>query len=343
MDLPIEPGYAPMEAESAAELPTGDGWQYEPKWDGFRCLAFRDGGQVEIRSKAGKPLARYFPDVVEALLALKPKRFVLDGEIVIPVDDGLSFEELQLRLHPAASRVRKLAAAHPAWVVAFDLLLGPRGGPLVDRPLSERRQKLEAFAAGAFQAGGPVRLSPATSDVKTARGWLSGGVQGLDGVMAKRLDEPYRSGERGAMVKVKNLRTADCVVGGFRYATKGKVVGSLLLGLYGADGLLHHVGFCSSLTGPERRELTPKLEALVGPPGFTGSAPGGPSRWSTERSTEWEPLRTELVVEVQYDHFTGGRFRHGTKFVRWRPEKDPAQCTIDQVEKESRALRGLLG
>ena len=343
MDLPIEPGYAPMEAESAAELPTGDGWQYEPKWDGFRCLAFRDGGEVEIRSKAGKPLARYFPDVVEALLALKPKRFVLDGEIVIPVDGGLSFEELQLRLHPAASRVRKLAAAHPAWVVAFDLLLGPRGGPLVDRPLSERRQKLEAFAESAFAAGGPVRLSPAARDVKAARGWLSGGVQGLDGVMAKRLDEPYRSGERGAMVKVKNLRTADCVVGGFRYASKGKVVGSLLLGLYGADGLLHHVGFCSSLSGPERRELTPKLEALVGPPGFTGSAPGGPSRWSTERSTEWEPLRTALVVEVQYDHFTGGRFRHGTRFVRWRPEKDPAQCTIGQVEKESRALRGLLG
>jgi ATP-dependent DNA ligase len=342
MDLPIEPGYAPMEAESVREVPDGPGWQYEPKWDGFRCLAFRDGGEVDLRSKAGKPLGRYFPDVAEALLALKAQRFVLDGEIVVPVGNGLSFEELQLRLHPAASRVAKLAAAHPALLVAFDLLLGPRGGPLVDRPLEERREKLEAFAAQFFGEGARVRLSAATRDPAAARRWLARGAEGLDGVMAKRLDEPYRPGEREGMLKIKNLRTADCVVGGFRYAQKERIVGSLLLGLYGKDGLLHHVGFCSAISREERAALTPELEALVEPPGFTGSAPGGPSRWATERSAQWEPLRPALVVEVTYDHFTGGRFRHGTGFARWRPDKEPRQCRMEQVEKESRALLGLM-
>ena len=342
MELPIGLDYAPMEADSAAEIPTGDGWMYEPKWDGFRCLAFRDGDEVELRSKSGKPLARYFPDVVAAMRSLRARRFVLDGEIVVPVGDSLSFEELQLRLHPAASRVQKLAAAHPAVFVAFDLLLGPRGGPLTDRPLEERRRRLEELAAPFFEPGGPVRLSRSTADVRDARGWLTGGVRGLDGVMAKRAGEPYASGERTAMVKIKNLRSADCVVGGFRYAQKKPIVGSLLLGLYTADGLLHHVGFCSAIPEEERTELTPKLEKLRQPPGFTGSAPGGPSRWSTERSTQWEPLAPTLVVEVQYDHFSGDRFRHGTRFLRWRPDKDPRQCSMEQVIRESRSTAALL-
>jgi ATP-dependent DNA ligase len=342
MDLPIGVDYAPMEADTGAEIPAGDGWFYEPKWDGFRCLAFRDGDEVELRSKSGKPLGRYFPDVVEAMRSLRARRFVLDGEIVVPVGESLSFEELQLRLHPAASRVRKLAAEHPAVFVAFDLLLGPRGGPLVDRPLEERRRKLEELAAQYFTPGGPVRLSRGTADRREAQRWLTGGVKGLDGVMAKLLDSPYLPGDRSAMVKIKNVRTADCVVGGFRYAQKKPIVGSLLLGLYTADGRLHHVGFCSAMSAEEREELTPKLEKLIQPPGFTGAAPGGPSRWSTERSTQWEPLAPKLVVEVQYDHFTGGRFRHGTGFVRWRPDKEPRQCLMEQVARESRSTSALL-
>jgi ATP-dependent DNA ligase len=346
VNLPIPTDYPPAESEQADALPAGEGWQYEPKWDGFRLLAFRDGDEVDLRSKAGKPLGRYFPDVVEALRALKAKRFVLDGEIVVPVGDTLSFEELQLRLHPAASRVAKLAAAHPAIVVAFDLLLGPRGGALTDRPLSERREKLEAFAEQFFTPGGPVRLSPATADCKRAAAWLERGEKGLDGVMAKRLELPYLSGERTGMVKVKNVRTVDCVVGGFRYAQKEPIVGSLLLGLYGDDGLLHHVGFTSAISREERRALTPRLEALKRAPGFTGSAPGGPSRWSAmnPRSTEWEPLAPELVVEVGYDAFTGGRFRHGTRFMRWRPDKAPEQCTFAQLGPAGRSsLRMLAG
>jgi ATP-dependent DNA ligase len=333
-----------MEAKSVDAIPAGPEWQYEPKWDGFRCLAFRDGNEIALQSKAGEPLARYFPEMVEAVGEVGAKKFVLDGEIVVPVDGVLSFEELQLRLHPAASRVQKLAAAHPALVVAFDLLLGPRGGPLTERPLAERREKLEAFAGQYF--GERVRLSPATTNAGRARAWLEQGERGLDGVMAKRLDLPYLSGERAGMVKVKNVRTVDCVVGGFRYAQKEPIVGSLLLGLYGADGLLHHVGFCSSISREERRELTPKLEALRKPPGFTGSAPGGPSRWSAmnPRSTEWEPLAPEPVVEVGYDAFTGGRFRHGTRFMRWRPDKAPEQCTFAQLGPAGRSsLRILAG
>jgi ATP-dependent DNA ligase len=340
--LPIPTGYPPAEAESAPELPAGDGWQYEPKWDGFRCLAFREGDSVDLRSKAGKPLARYFPDVVEALRALGARRFVLDGELVVPVEGTLSFEELQLRLHPAESRVRKLAAARPAWFVAFDLLLGARGNALTDRPLTLRRQRLEAFAARYFPSDGPLRLSPATRDVDGAARWLARGDEGLDGVVAKRMDAAYASGERTSMVKVKTVRTADCVVGGFRYASRERIVGSLLLGLYGDDGLLHHVGFCSAMARDERARLTGVLEPLRKAPGFTGRAPGGPSRWSTERSTQWEPLRPERVVEVTYDHFTGGRFRHGTGFVRWRPDKAPEQCRMAQVERESRSSLRML-
>ena len=326
MTLPIQPPYLPMEASTAAKIPEGPNWQYEPKWDGFRCVAFRDGETVELQSKAGEPLARYFPEVVEALLALTPKQFVLDGEIFIP-----SFDHLLQRIHPAASRIAKLSVKTPASLIVFDLLVDEQARLLADQPLRERRPKLEAFAAKYFAGHDLLQLSPATGDVSIARGWLQSVGVKLDGVVAKRLDLPYESGNRDGMVKVKNLRTADCVVGGFRYGQnrqKDKLVGSLLLGLYDDEGLLNHVGFCSALAAAEKPELTRKLEALRGTPGFTGKAPGGPSRWSTVRSTEWESLRSELVVEVRYDHFSGGRFRHGTKLMRWRPDKSPAQCTF---------------
>ena len=322
-----------MEATAVTELPSGSDWLFEPKWDGFRCLAFRDGENIRIQSKAGKPLARYFPDVVALLAALGARRFVLDGEIVIPVDGTLSFDDLLQRVHPAASRVEKLAAAHPARLLAFDLLVDERGRSLVGLPLAERRPRLEAFARKYFPPRSRIRLSRATSRRATALGWLATGGDGeLDGVIAKRLSLPYRSGERDGMVKVKRQRTADCVVGGFRYASRGKAVGSLLLGLFDDAGLLNHVGFCSSLDASERTGLLAKLERLVRAPGFTGKAPGGPSRWSTDRSAEWKPLRPELVVEVGFDHVSGGRFRHGTKFLRWRPDKAPEQCTMAQLD-----------
>ena len=321
-----------MEALLAAELPEGDGWQYEPKWDGFRCLARRDDDEVTLTSKSGKPLARYFPDVAEMLTRLKTKQFLLDGELIIPVGDALSFEELQLRLHPAESRVRKLAAQHPAELMAFDLLeLG--GNSLMDEPLSERRDALERFYAR--NKVPRFELSPATRDRKAALRWLERSGGALDGVIAKRTDLEYRSGER-AMIKVKQQRTADCVVGGFRYAEKKKEVGSLLLGLYDDARLLNHVGFTSAIPANERARLTKDLEALIEPPGFTGSAPGGPSRWNTERTGQWKPLKPVLVVEVRYDQVTGRRFRHGTGFVRWRPDKDPKQCTFEQLAPELR-------
>ncbi len=335
MTLPLPHDYAPMEAELEAKLPAGPDWTYEPKWDGFRCLAFRDGDDVDLRSKAGKPLGRYFPDIVEAVRQVEAPHFVLDGEIVIPVGEDLSFEELQLRLHPAASRVRKLAAAHPALYVTFDLLVDAQGRDLTSESLGQRRAALERFADELLDTEhGTIRLSPETADLEEARSWLQGGRQGLDGVVAKRRDQSYRSGER-AMRKVKRLRTADCVVGGFRWTRDGKQVASLLLGLYGTDGLLHHVGFTGSMPAGVRSEATEKLTAIRQSPGFTGRAPGGPSRWSTERTDEWEPVRPEVVVEVQYDHFSGGRFRHGTRFLRWRPDKDPLACTLTQVQKEA--------
>ena len=331
MSLPLEFPFQPMEAETAASLPRGPGWLYEPKWDGFRCLAFRDGDDLRLQSKAGKPLGRYFPDLVAALRALKPRRFVIDGEIIVPVDGRLSFDMLLLRVHPAESRVRTLAEAHPAGMIVFDLLVDERGRSLVGETLVERRKRLELFAKRYFPAGGSIVLSEQTRRHATAQSWLEGRGSDVDGVVAKRSDVPYRSGARDGMRKVKRQRTADCVVGGFRYSSRGKEVGSLLLGLYDDAGLLHHVGFTSSLRADVRKGLTVKLERLIREPGFTGKAPGGPSRWSTERSTEWEPLAPELVVEVAYDHVTGGRFRHGTRFLRWRPDKSPGQCTMDQL------------
>lgn len=335
----LKPPLAPMEARSIDEIPSGDEWQYEPKWDGFRCIAFRDGNEIYLQSKAGQPLARYFPDVVAALAELDPKRFVLDGELVIPINEALSFDELQLRLHPAASRVQKLAAAHPAMLVVFDILGDEEGASLLSLPLRDRREKLERFTARHLKGNEAIRLSPATTERATANKWFQKVGGDLDGVIAKQLDAAYASGERTAMLKVKQIRTVDCVVGGFRYATGKTVLGSLLLGLYDEAGLLHHVGFTSAFKATERKSLTTQFEALRQPPGFTGNAPGGPSRWSTERTGEWEPVDPTVVVEVTYDHFTGGRFRHGTKIVRWRKEKTPQQCKLDQVEgREGKSL-----
>ena len=332
-----------MEATSVAEIPVGEGWQYEPKWDGFRCLVFRESAKVDLRSKAGQPLARYFPEIVDAVRAVRAPRFVLDGELVIPANGGktLSFDALLQRIHPADSRVRKLSVETPAWLVAFDLLAAA-GKSLLEQPLSERRKELERFAAKYFPKTGNLRLSPATTRLETAKTWFGGLGETLDGIIAKRIEAPYAAGERDAMVKIKPRRTADCVIGGFRYAEKQPVVGSLLLGLYGDDGLLHHVGFCSGLKAAERPALTKKLEALRGGPGFTGKAPGGPSRWSTKRSAEWEALQPKLVVEVQFDHVTGGRFRHGTTLLRWRPDKAPHQCTLEQLKQTSSPALALL-
>jgi ATP-dependent DNA ligase len=328
-----------MEARSIDEIPVGDDWQYEPKWDGFRCLAFRDGKEVFLQSKAGQPLARYFPDVVAQIQALKARRFILDGELVIPIGDALSFDELQLRLHPAASRVQKLAAAHPAWLIVFDLLADTAGKSLLALPLRERRARLEALARENFTTKSRLRLSPATTKLATAKKWFDKAGGNLDGIMAKQQDAAYASGERTAMVKVKQIRSADCVIGGFRYASGSRLLGSLLLGLYDEDGLLHHVGFTSAFKKSDLPKLTKRFEALRRKPGFTGNAPGGPSRWSTERTGEWEPVAPKTVVEVSYDHFTGGRFRHGTKILRWRRDKSPRQCTMDQVEhREGKSL-----
>ena len=338
MSLPLRPPYPPMEARVVDDIPTGPGWQYEPKWDGFRCLAFRDGDRIELQSKSGQPLARYFPEVVAYLLTVPPRAFVLDGEIAIPVDGRLSFDDLLQRIHPAASRVERLARERPAVLIVFDLLVDADGASLVERPLQERRRALEAFAARHLAGREDVRLSPATTEAAQARAWLDLAGGTLDGIVAKRLDLPYQSGERTGMQKVKRRRTADCVVGGFRYAsnTSTKVVGSLLLGLYDAEGLHHHVGFTSGFPAADRAALLDKVRPLVQPPGFTGRAPGGPSRWSSERSGEWEPLDPKLVVEVSYDHFTGDRFRHATRFLRWRPDKAPRQCTLDQVTVSTR-------
>jgi ATP-dependent DNA ligase len=331
MRLPIKTPFAPMEALLVNEFPAGKEWGYEPKWDGFRCLAFRDGKEVELQSKSGQSLTRYFPEIVAAVLGIKAKRFVLDGELVIPVKGGLSFDDLLQRIHPAASRVQKLSRETPARYVVFDFLVDDGGKPVFEDPLNKRRKKLEAFAKKYLAQNCIIELSPKTNNISVARKWLTAPGAKLDGVIAKRLDLPYRSGERDGMQKVKKLRTADCVVGGFRYASKGKIVGSLLLGLYDENGLLHHVGYTSSFNEAQKKELTKELEPLVEAPGFTGNKPGGPSRWSTKKTSEWEPLATQLVAEVQYDHFTGGRFRHGTRFLRWRPDKKPGQCGFDQI------------
>ena len=318
----------PMEALLVEQLPDDPGWQYEPKWDGFRCLASRNGDQVELWSKSGKPLARYFPEVAAMIGRLTPERFLLDGELIIEGSEGLSFDALQMRLHPAESRIRKLSAEIPAGLMAFDLLaLGEE--QLSDLPLSIRRKRLESFMADQGEAA-PL-LSPATADRSEALGWLERTGGALDGVIAKRLDQPYRSGER-AMLKVKQHRSADCVVGGFRRDSAGKHMASLLLGLYDKAGKLNHVGFCSSFSAAQKKAWTPELEALIETPGFTGSRPDKASRWARDRVSEWQPLRPEIVVEVLYDQVTSGRFRHGTRLLRRRPDKAPEQCRMEQLD-----------
>ena len=327
MTLPLPRTYEAQEATTADELPSGGGWRYEPKWDGFRCLAFRDGDTVDLRSKAGKPLTRYFPELVTALLALRAKQFVIDGEIVVTDDGVLSFDALLQRVHPAASRIEKLSRATPAALIVFDLLVDARGNDLTAEPLSARVKALASFAK---QFKSPtVLLSPGTSVLRSARGWLTG-KDGTDGVMAKRLDSAYATGTRDAMVKVKRKRTADCVVGGFRYSSSGKTLGSLLLGLYDKQGLLHHVGFTSNVPKDERARILRWLEKHVVKQSFTGKAPGGPSRWAA-KEREWFPVKPEMVIEVGYDHVSNERFRHGTSFLRERPDKAARQCTYVQI------------
>ena len=335
MSLPLPIDYAPMEADTAREIPEGPEWEYEPKWDGFRCLAFRHGSELHIMSKSGQPLARYFPEIAAALLDLNARTFVLDGELIVTQERTLDFDALLQRIHPAESRIRKLSHETPATLLVFDLLADSHGKDLTGLALDERRARLERFAGEFFKRSERIRLSPRTRDFETAKSWFKRMAGPLDGIIAKRTDRPYASGERNSMLKIKNLRTADCVVGGFRYGAKNRLVGSLLLGLYDEHGSLNHVGFTSGLAAADKPSLTKRLQSLIEPPGFTGSKPGGPSRWSTERSTEWEPLKPELVAEVQYDHFSGGRFRHGTKLLRWRPDKEPRSCTMKQVRRES--------
>ena len=317
----------PMEAKLVDALPVGDGWQFEPKWDGFRCLAFRQGGEVALMSKSGKPLQRFFPEVAAMLGQLDADRFVLDGELLIELGGMLSFDALQARLHPAPSRIAKLSAETPAQLMLFDCL-EDRDRAWLDAPTSERRGALEALHAAERQP--MLRLSPYTLDPAAAAAWLASSGGALDGIIAKRRDDRYRAGER-AMLKLKQQRTADCVVGGFRYEAASRRVGSLLLGLYDDRGNLNHVGFTSAFADVDRPALTAQLEALIEPPGFTGKTPGGPSRWSNARSEEWQPLRAELVVEVRFDQVTSERFRHGTGLLRWRPDKAPRQCRMEQL------------
>ncbi len=363
LHLPLQPPYPPAEAKSVKELPHASGWLYEPKWDGFRCLAFRNGENIVLQSKAGQPLGRYFPEIVAALRAFSASKFVLDGEIVIRSGAGLDFDALLQRIHPAASRIQRLSLETPATYMVFDLLFDAKAKPLTAKPLSARRTALQEFARqhlteraastkltarksktkNSSHAATRILLSPASSDFATAEKWMrEGSTHGWDGMVAKRLDCEYASGERTGMVKIKRIRTADCVVGGFRWARKGGEVGSLLLGLYNNHGQLDHIGFSSAFAREDRKKLKSILKPLIvedGKGGFTGKAPGGPSRWTRDdRDTEWVPLKPRLVGEFQYDHFSGHRFRHGTKFLRWRPEKKPEQCKIDQVTHQSHLL-----
>jgi ATP-dependent DNA ligase len=342
MTLYLRPPFPPMEARSVAEVPVGSCWQYEPKWDGFRCLVFREKRKVDLQSKSCRMLTRYFPELVDAMLALEAANFVLDGEIVVPEDGAFSFDALLQRIHPAPSRIKRLASETPALLIVFDLLAGPEGRSLIEQPLSERRRELEEFVRRYVHADAPMKLSPASTKLAEAKRWLARVGAALDGIIAKRLDLDYRSGDRTGMQKIKNYRSADCVVGGFRYNEGKKVVGSLLLGLYDDTGALNHVGFTSTIPNAEKKSLTVRLEKLIAPPGFTGNKPGGPSRWSTKRSADWQPLKPKLVAEICYDHFTGGRFRHGTSLRRWRPDKSPKQCTMEQVRQKKADLAKLL-
>jgi ATP-dependent DNA ligase len=317
----------PMEARLIEALPTDTGWQFEPKWDGFRAIAARTGDEIELMSKSGKSLARFFPEIVDLLRAVRAEDFILDAELVLPIGDALSFDALQQRLHPAASRIAKLSAQTPARLMIFDILrLG--GEDLASKPLTARRSALETFHAA--HGSDRMLLSPATPHLEAVQAWLMTSGGALDGIVAKRLGEPYRSGER-AMVKVKPLRSADCVVGGYRATADGTGIASLLLGLLDEDGKLDHVGFTSGFFSADRPVILAKLRPLEGGAGFTGKAPGGPSRWRKDGDGAWTPLKPDLVAEVVYDQVTARRFRHGTRFLRWRPDKHADQCTFDQL------------
>lgn len=319
-----------METRQVHAIPKG-AWSYEPKWDGFRCLAFRDGDDVELQSKSGETLTRYFPEIVDALKMAEEPRFVTDGELMIVQGETADFDALLQRIHPAESRVRKLAKETPASYVLFDLLVEAKA-KLYERALTARRDRLETFVERNFSNSETVRLSPATDDAELAKRWLAGSLARLDGVIAKR-DAPYAFGSRDAVVKIKRSYAADCVVGGFRTSSGGPdgSIASLLLGLYDDEGLLNHVGFVGSMSAAERRHAAELLKPIVEPPGFTGAAPGGPSRWRRGDAAQWFPVRPEIVVEVAFDHVTGHRFRHATRLLRWRPDKKPQQCTMDQM------------
>lgn len=345
MDLPLMPPVRPMLAKTTSEIPPGPGLSYEPKWDGFRCVVFRDGNEVELGSRNDRPLTRYFPEVAELLRAALPPRCVVDGEIVVVTEDGLDFDALQQRLHPAASRVAKLAVETPASFVAFDLLaLGDED--LTAAAFAERRRLLESILD---TAPGRVHLTPLTGDPDTARDWFTRFEgAGFDGVVVKADDQPYQQNKR-VMLKVKHERTADCVVAGFRWHKDGRGVGSLLLGLYDDEKNLHHVGVASSFTAVRRTSLIDELapyreNALAEHPwrewadaaaqaASAGTMPGGISRWSGGKDLSWEPLRPELVAEVRYEHLQSGRLRHGGRLVRFRADRTPDSCTYAQLEE----------
>jgi ATP-dependent DNA ligase len=322
-----------MLAKLTAEIPDGDGWLYEPKWDGFRAIVFFDGREAYIQSRDLKPLNRYFPELKEGLEASLTSPMVLDGEVIIVRDGALDFDALQMRIHPAESRVRKLAAETPSSFVAFDML-AEGNDDLRTTSFSERRARLTSKFATPQE---PAYVTPATIDRDEAQRWFETFEgAGLDGIIAKRLDQPYMPGIR-AMLKIKHLREADCVVGGFRWykGSEGKAVGSLLLGLYDGQGVLHHVGHTSSFKADEKRALADKLKPYVTDEdvGFgAGRTPGEPSRWTGKKDLSWMRLRPELVCEVSFDHLQGDRFRHAATFRRWRTDKRPRDCTFDQLE-----------
>jgi ATP-dependent DNA ligase len=345
MDLPVLPPVKPMLAKATTTIPTGADVFYEPKWDGFRCIVFRDGDEVELGSRNERPLTRYFPDVVAAVKANLPERCVIDGEIVVPRGDRLHFEDLLQRIHPAASRVNLLAEQTPASFVAFDLLaLGDES--LLDVPFGERQARLRTALAG---ARAPVHVTAITRDAATARRWFETFEgAGLDGVVAKKADLPYGPDQR-LMTKIKHVRTADCVVAGFRWHKSGPIVGSLLLGLYNDAGDLQHIGVAASFPMARRAELVEELapyrvDALEGhpwqdwadaqpaPDGAENRMPGAVSRWNAKKDLSWVPLRPELVVEIKYDQLEGRRLRHTGQFLRWRPDRDAASCTYDQLD-----------
>lgn len=330
--LPLDLDYPPMEAKRKDALPEGAGWQYEPKWDGFRCLVFKDGDQIDLRSKSGKDLARYFPEVREFLSKIAAPKFVIDGEIVLPQGVGFSFDLLLQRIHPAASRIKKLAAETPAQFVLFDILVDSEGNSLVGKTYLERRTILLEFAKKNLQSNTNIFLSPSTEKVNEAQNWRTQFNGKLDGIVAKKLDMTYQSGNRNGMVKFKWMRSADCVIGGFRYEKNADYIGSLLLGLYNNEGHLLHVGFCSSFTTAEKKELTKLLEPHITDESFYGATLDAPSRWQSADQKEWKPITPALVAEFNYDHASDGRFRHGTKFLRWRPDKNPEQCTLEQMK-----------